>query len=286
MSQFTEASTSRFVRVNEGPLKDFNIHYNDAGSGEVVIMMHGSGAGASGWSNFHRNVEPFVNAGYRVLLIDSPGWSKSDPIVVSSGSRADINAQAVKGVMDALGIDKAHLVGNSMGGVNAVAFSLMYPERLGKMIIMGGGGTGPSLFVPMPLEGIKHLFNVYRNPSMESLQRMLDVFVYDTSALTPELIEGRYNNMMAHKHHLENFVKSFDANPKQFPDHSLRLPEIKAPTLITWGRDDRFVPLDAGLRLLWGMQDAELHVFSKCGHWAQWEHADKFNRLVIEFLKR
>jgi 2-hydroxy-6-oxonona-2,4-dienedioate hydrolase len=286
MSNYTEASTSRFVRVNEGPLKDFNIHYNDAGNGEVVIMMHGSGAGASGWSNFHRNVEPFVNAGYRVLLIDSPGWSKSDPIVVSSGSRADLNAQAVKGVMDALGIDKAHLVGNSMGGVNAVAFALMYPERLAKMIIMGGGGTGPSLFVPMPLEGIKLLFNVYRNPSMESLQRMLDVFVYDTSALTPELIEGRFNNMMANKHHLENFVKSFDANPKQFPDHSLRLPEIKAPTLVTWGRDDRFVPLDAGLRLVWGLQDAELHVFSKCGHWAQWEHADKFNRLVIEFLRR
>lgn len=150
----------------------------------------------------------------------------------------------------------------------------------------GAGSIDPELVVPMPLEGIKHLFNVYRNPSMESLQRMLDVFVYDTSALTPELIEGRYNNMMANKHHLENFVKSFDANPKQFPDHSLRLPEIKAPTLITWGRDDRFVPLDAGLRLLWGMQDAELHVFSKCGHWAQWEHADKFNRLVIEFLKR
>lgn len=285
MSRFTEAGTSQFTRIKAGDL-DLQVHYNDAGSGEAVVMLHGSGPGASGWSNFHRNVEAFVDAGYRVLLIDSPGWNKSDPIVVTSGSRADINAAAVKGVLDWLEIERAHLVGNSMGGINALSFALNYPERLGKMIIMGGGGAGPSLFTPMPPEGIKLLLGLYRNPTHENLKRMLDVFVFDPSALTQELINVRFDNMMTHKHHLENFVKSVDAHPKQFPDLSGRLSEIAAPTLVTWGRDDRFVPLDTGLRLLWGLQDAELHVFSKCGHWAQWEHADKFNRLVIDFLKR
>lgn len=285
MTVYTEAATSRFCRVKEGEL-DARIHYNDAGNGEAVIMMHGSGPGASGWSNFHRNVEAFVAAGYRVILPDSPGWNKSDPIVVKSGSRAVINAAAVKGLMDQLDIPKAHLVGNSMGGVNALAFALAYPERLGKMVIMGGGGVGQSLFVPMPLEGIKLLFGLYRQPTLENLKKMLDVFVFDPSALTPELIQGRMDNMMRHKEHLENFVASFDANPKQFPDMSPRLAEIGAPTLVTWGRDDRFVPLDSGLRLTWGLQDAEMHIFSRCGHWAQWEHADKFNRLVIDFLKR
>lgn len=285
MTTFTEAGTSKFARIKEGGL-DLQIHYNDMGSGETVVMMHGSGPGASGWSNFHRNVEAFVNAGYRVLLVDSPGWNKSDPIVVSTGHRSDVNAAAVKGLLDVLDIERAHLVGNSMGGINALAFALNYPERLGKMIIMGGGGAGPSLFVPMPLEGIKLLFGLYVTPTMENLKKMLDVFVFDPSALTEDLIQGRFANMMAHKEHLENFVKSFHANPKQFPDYSLRLSEIAAPTLVTWGRDDRFVPLDSGLKLIWGLQDAELHVFNKCGHWAQWEHADKFNRLVIDFLKR
>ena len=285
MAAFTEAATSKFARIKEGGL-DLQVHYNDMGSGEAVFMLHGSGAGASGWSNFHRNVDAFVNAGYRVILLDSPGWNKSDPIIVDKGSRADVNAAAVKGLMDVLNIDRAHLVGNSMGGVNAVAFALNYPERLGKMIIMGGGGVGPSLFVPMPLEGIKLLFGLYVDPTQENLKKMLDVFVYDPSQLTDELIKGRFNNMMERRDHLENFVTSFKANPKQFPDYSLRLSEIAAPTLITWGRDDRFVPLDSGLRMVWGLQDAEFHVFSKCGHWAQWEHAEKFNRLVIEFLKR
>ncbi len=83
---------------------------------------------------------------------------------------------------------------------------------------------------------------------------------------------------------LENFVKSAAANPKQFPDYGHRLGEIAAPALIIWGRNDRFVPMDVGLRLVWGMQNAELHIFYRCGHWAQWEHADKFNRMVLDFL--
>lgn len=96
----------------------------------------------------------------------------------------------------------------------------------------------------------------------------------------------RLNAMLARRDHLENFVKSFAANPKQFPDYGHRLGEISAPSLVIWGRDDRFVPLDCGLRLLWGLQNAELHVFNRCGHWAQWEHADKFNHMVLEFLRR
>lgn len=285
MSVLTEASTSNFAKIKEGDL-DLNVHYNDAGSGETVFMLHGSGPGASGWSNFNRNFNVLVNAGYRVILLDSPGWSKSDPVVVTSGSRSDVNAAAIKGLMDVLNIERAHLVGNSMGGINALTFALAYPERIGKLVIMGGGGVGPSIFAPIPLEGIKLLQGLYRNPTMDNLKRMLNVFVYDPSKLTEDLIEGRYANMMENKHHLENFVKSIQANPKQFPDLSPRLGEISAQSFITWGRDDRFVPLDWGLRMTWSLQDADMYIFNKCGHWAQWEHAEKFNELVIAFLKR
>ncbi|WP_027819429.1 alpha/beta fold hydrolase [Paraburkholderia bannensis] len=283
MTAWTEDNTSRFAQIDEGGLK-LRIHYNDAGKGEAVVMLHGSGAGASGWSNFHRNVDAFVDAGYRVILPDCPGWNKSDPVVCDKGSRAVLNATALKGLLDSLDIDRAHVIGNSMGGANALAFALASPERLGKMVIMGGAGVGPSLFQPMPLEGIKLLFALYKAPTMENLRKMLNVFVFDPSALTDELVRQRYESMMEHPEHLENFVKSFELNPNWLPDVSGRLAEIKAPTLITWGRDDRFVPLDSGLRLLWGLQDAELHVFSRCGHWAQWEHAEKFNRLVLDFL--
>jgi 2-hydroxy-6-oxonona-2,4-dienedioate hydrolase len=282
MSTCTEAATSKFVQTPE-----WNIHYNEAGEGEgeTVIMIHGSGAGATGWANFHRNVDDFVDAGYRVILMDCPGFGKSDPLVTAE-PRFVINARAVKALMDGLGIDKAHLVGNSMGGGTALGFAVASPERLDKMILMGSGGVGgTSIFTPLPMEGIKLLFGVYREPTLENLKKMLNVFVYDSSALTEELIGLRLKSILDKPHHLENFLESIDLSKFQMGDFTDNLPDIKAKTLITWGRDDRFVPIDWSLKLLNGIPDSRLHVFSKCGHWAQWEHAPAFNRLVIDFLK-
>jgi len=282
--QWTEEGTSKFVSIREGDA-DLNIHYNDTESGEeVVVMLHGSGPGASGWANFNRNIQPLTEAGYRVILMDSPGWSKSDTIV-NDGSRSHLNARVLKGLVDALDLNRIHIIGNSMGGHSAVAFALEYPEHVDKLILMGGGTGGGSLFTPMPAEGIKRIGKLYRDPTMENLKEMMDIFVFDTSNLTEELFQTRLDNILARKDHLENFVKSSQVNPKQFPDVGHRLGEIANETLIVWGRDDRFVPMDTGIRLVNGLQRAELHIFNRCGHWVQWEYADKFNRMVLDFLK-
>jgi len=279
-----EADSSRFARIREGEL-DLQVHYNDLGEGaETVVMLHGSGPGASGWANFNRNLEPLLAAGYRVVLLDCPGWSKSDPIVCR-GSRSDLNATALKGLLDVLGLERVHILGNSMGGHSAVAFALSYPQRVGKLVLMGGGTGGASPFVPMPTEGIKLINALYREPTIDNLKKMMNVFVYDPSDLTEALFQTRLDNMLSRRDHLDNFVASLAANPKQFPDFGARLGEIKARTLVVWGRNDRFVPMDVGLRLSAGIADAELHVFNNCGHWAQWEHADTFNRLVLDFLQ-
>lgn len=281
----TEAATSRFIRITEGDA-ELQLHYNDVGQGtETVVMLHGSGPGATGWANFNRNVEPLVAAGYRVILMDCFGWGKSDSIICK-GSRSELNARTLKSLLDALDIERAHLIGNSMGGHSAVAFALAEPQRVGKLVLMGGGTGGPSQFVPMPTEGIKLLQGVYRNPTIENLQRMMNVFVFDASALTEDLMKARLDNILARRDHLDNFVASTAANPKQFTDYNARLGEVSAQTLVIWGRDDRFVPMDVGLRLVAGMPNADMHIFTRCGHWAQWEHADTFNRMVVEFLGR
>lgn len=283
MADLTDASTSKSATVTEGSLSGFKIHYNDAGQGEVVIMLHGGGPGASGWSNFNRNIGAFVDAGYRVVLPDCPGFGKSDEIV-SDVQRGLLNAQAVKGLMDSLGIDKAHLVGNSMGGATALNFALEYPDRLDKLILMGPGGLGPSLLQPNPQEGIKRMMRLYAQPTWENFNAMLEVFVFDQNALTEDLRKGRWANIEGNLRHLENFVTSFQRTPLAAWDVSHRVPAIKHRTLVTWGRDDRFVPIDHGLKLLNLLQDAQLHVFSRCGHWVQFEHAAAFNRLVLDFL--
>lgn len=282
-TQYTAENTSHMIHVDVDGT-DMDLHYNAIGEGgQTLIMMHGSGPGASGWANFNRNITPFVDAGYRVLLLDSPGWSKSSP-VVCSGSRSDLNASALLAFMDKLDIAKAHLVGNSMGGHSVVAFALRYPERVGKLVLMGGGTGGPSQFVPMPTEGIKLIQKLYREPTIENLKAMMQIFVFDTSHLTEELFQARLDNMLRNREHLENFVKSAELNPKQFPDFGHRLHEIQAETLVVWGRDDRFVPMDIGLRLIRGIPNAQLHIFNQCGHWVQWEHADTFNRMTLDFL--
>ena len=112
-----------------------------------------------------------------MILLDCPGWGKSDSIV-NSGSRSDLNARILKSVVDQLDIAKIHLLGNSMGGHSSVAFTLNWPERVGKLVLMGGGTGGMSLFTPMPTEGIKRLNQLYRQPTIENLKLMMDIFAF------------------------------------------------------------------------------------------------------------
>lgn len=278
----TEQSTSKYAAISEAGL-NLKLHYNEAGSGEAVILLHGGGPGATGWSNYSRNFDAFVQAGYRTILMDCPGFGKSDPLLITE-ARSLVNAKATVGLMNALGIKRASLVGNSLGGASALTVALDYPDRLDKLVLMGPAALGKSHMVPLPTEGIKLLINVFRNPSLASLKQMLGVFVYDQSRITEELINGRYEALMHNDGlHLKNWVQCFQAGA--LPDLSPRLREIKAKTLCTWGRDDRFIPLDQGLKLIAEMPDAALHVFPQCGHWAQWEHADAFNRLVLDFIR-
>lgn len=284
MTRFNEEDSSRFVQIEDNG-RSLKVHYNDIGDGDkVVVMLHGSGPGATGWANFNRNIDAVVDAGYRVLLINFPGWGKSDAFVCAE-SRSDFNARVVKAVIDQLNIDKITPIGNSMGAHSAVAFTLTYPQNVDKLILMGGGTGGISAFVPMPTEGIKRIGELYREPTLENLNRMMQVFVYDTSDLTEDLMKARLANMTANPDHNANFVKSAQMFPTQYPDFGPRLPQIKAHTLIIWGRNDRFVPVDVGYRLNAGILNSELHVFNQCGHWAQWEHAERFNRLVVDFLQ-
>lgn len=189
MTQLSESGTSRYLDAG-----GHHLHYHDAGSGPVVIMLHGGGPGAGGWSNFNRNIDAFAEAGHRVILLDCPGFNKSSALI-SADPRGLINARVAHALMDGLGISKAHLIGNSMGGLSALTFALEFPDRLDRLILMGSAGLGQSLIQPSPQEGIKLLMRLYKQPTLENLHAMLQVFVYDTSVLTEELVQGRWQAM-------------------------------------------------------------------------------------------
>ena len=278
-AQMTEASTSKFVET--GAVSDnIKIHYNEAGTGDPLIFLHGSGPGASSWSNFARNVGP-LSEDYRCILMDQPGYGKSGEVVLKADQpRSIVNSRGVIGLMDALGLQKASLVGNSMGGATALNVALDHPDRVDKLILMGSGSGGVNIFAHLPSEGIKILNDLFINTTLDGFRRLINVMLYDGESVPDEILKQRYETAMANQQHLENRNKSNNTQR----DISSDLGKITHPTLIIHGRNDRVVPLEGSLRLLAGLPNSRLEVFNKCGHWAQFEHAGLFNRLLKDFL--
>jgi pimeloyl-ACP methyl ester carboxylesterase len=272
-SELTAESTSRVTEAG-----GINVHYNEAGSGPAVIMLHGGGAGASGWSNFNLNIGP-LSQNHRVLLVDQINFGRTGRVETDEpGSQR--NARMLRDLMDALGIEKASLVGNSMGGSTALNFAIDFPDRTDKVVIMGpAAGARASITQPTPTEGQKALAAAGANPTVETLKHLFQLMVYDSSFVTDELLQQRVQAALANRRQ--------GGGGGQQPQRDLmnELDKVEAETLVIWGRDDRVVPLDGALRFVWGLPNAQLHVYSKCGHWAQFEKFDDFNRLVGDFLR-
>ncbi len=271
----TQEATSKTIDV--GSLK---IHYHDAGSGPVLLFIHGSGPGATGWSNFARNLDYF-SEGYRVIAVDLPNFGGSTKVTVPPNVYS-YYADVILGFMDALDIPVANLIGNSLGGGISIKMALDQPRRFDKLILMGAGGGMP-IFTPLPSEGIKCAMDYYEapGPTKEKLRQFLDVMVYDPSCITDDLVEERFASSTQ-----SGITPLFTRS--RMPGQELlvhRLGELKQKTLIIWGRDDRTVFLDNSFIMLRLIPDVRLHVFGKCGHWAQWEKAEEFNQLVDSFLR-
>src|SRR5919198_5865352 len=170
----------------------FRLHYHEAGDGPAVVMLHGGGPGASAWSNFGPNLPVFAKE-FRTLLVDQPGFGDSDKPEISK-QYFTFSADALRGLLDKLGIEKAHLVGNSLGGGTAVRFALDHPDRAGRLVLMAPGGLSLNVFSSDPTEGIKKLyaFGAPPGPSREKLAEFLRTLVFDQSLVTDELVEERF----------------------------------------------------------------------------------------------
>lgn len=270
--------TSKFAQAGE-----VKIHYVEAGAGDPVVCIHGGGPGASGWSNFKQNL-PGLAEHFHVMLVDLPQFGKSDKPLIEGG-RLAFWARAMRDFLNDLGIEKATFIGNSMGGGTSLKTAIDHPDKVDKLVLMGSAGHGASLFTPTPTEGIKELRSYYEAPSPERMRALIKLFVYDQSRVTHELVQERYESSVAPDlldlHERERASGTRAAGAETL---TADLGKVRAKTLIVWGADDRFVPLDHGLAFLRGIRGAQLHVFSECGHWAQVEHTEEFNRLVIDFL--
>lgn len=254
-------------------------NYLEAGSsGEHVVLIHGSGPGVTSYANW-RLVLPALAEHFHVVAPDMVGFGYSDrPPGVEYGLKTW--ADQTVGLMDALGIERAHLVGNSFGGAIALRIATQHPDRAGKLVLMGSMG------VDFPItEGLERVWGY--EPSFENMRKVLDVFAYSRDLVNDELAQVRYEGSIQ-----PGFQEAFSAMfpaPRQrwveamcTPEEELR--QLPHRTLIVHGREDQVIPLANSYKLEELIDNADLAVFSHCGHWSMIERTADFNRLVTQFF--
>ncbi|WP_206061956.1 alpha/beta fold hydrolase [Nonomuraea basaltis] len=260
----------------------------ETGEGPVLVMLHGGGPGASGVSNYHQSL-PALAGRFRVVLPDQPGFGGSYRPTeedLEKRSITEITVDALFQALDALGIDRFHLLGNSLGGAAAIAMAQERPERVERLVLMApGGGWLPS--GPTPTEGQKEMFRYFNGggPSEKKMAAFIRTMVFDHRQFGEDVVRARYEASLDESHiafyHRYNaaFARRGGMDPLWKDLH-----KIKAPTLLLWGRDDRTITLDGAQLMLKQIRDVQLHVFGRCGHWVQLERQREFEDLVTGFL--
>lgn len=253
-----------------------NVHV--AGSGDPVLLLHGSGPGVTAWANWRLTI-PALAEQFTVIAPDIVGFGFTDR---PEGMSYDLDTWTdhAVGVLDALDVDRANIVGNSFGG--GLSLAIRRPERVGRLVLMGSVGV-PFAITP----GVDAVWGY--QPSVQVMQGLLELFAFDRDQLPPVLARLRYEASIRPGVQ-EAFASMFPAPRQSVLDAMTNAPEdvasIRATTLIIHGRDDRVSPLETSTTLVQLIDDSQLHVFGQCGHWTQIERANEFSSLVAGFLTR
>ncbi len=265
------------------------LRYHEAGDGPPLLLLHGSGPGVTGWRNY-RGVLADLAEHFRCLVLEFPGFGVSDP---GDGHPMAMAQTSVGLFLDGLGLGAVNMIGNSMGGIVAARVAIDEPHRVSKLVTIGG--MGKNVLSSGPSEGIKLLMEFTDDPTRDRLIRWLTSMVHDPALVTEELIAERWElatdpttlDIARRMYGSKAFAATMAAAAaSDAPPYWSRLNRITAPTLLTWGRDDRVSPVDMALLPMRDIPDAELHVFPRCGHWTMIEAREAWLSAVLAFLTR
>jgi 2-hydroxymuconate-semialdehyde hydrolase len=273
------------IDIRTVPVGEYRFHLLESGDRDapIVLWLHGSGPGANAATNWTGALEN-LTSGFHHVAPDMIGFGDSthpDPPPESASAFAALRAQTLLELLDALGLDKVHVVGNSMGVIISLAMALKAPERFNRLVLMGSGGAP----VPPNPDLIK-LVTYYKDPTVEALAELMAAMIFRPEVLGQDLNTiaasrmDRIQRPEVRRSHLATFAVDLPGvySPEQ-------LATLTHPTLVVHGRQDRIMPLTAGEYLAQHLPNAQLHVFDNAGHWVQIEKAAPFAFLVEGFLR-
>lgn len=264
----------RYAELPDG----MRLHYLDSGTGPVVVWLHGSGPGASGHSNFKGNYPAFAAAGYRNIVLDLPGFGRSDK-PADAQYNLDFFVSRLAAFLEVIGVQRCTLLGNSLGGAIALGQALARPDLVEGLILMAPGGV-EARETYFRMEGIKRMVETYAAGPMgvAQMRHVMALQLYDASLLDDALLAERAAVAATQP------AKLFST--MMVPDMTERLHELRCPILGFWGINDNFNPASGAMKILDHAPQARFIMINRCGHWVQVEHTDLFNRSCIDFLKR
>ncbi len=257
----------------------YKMHYLDEGDGDVVLFLHGSGPGASGYSNFKGNYPFLVEAGYRCIVPDHIGYGFSDK-PDDRDHPLSFFVECIKQTLDVAGVSKCSIVGNSLGGAIALGLALDYPDLVDKLILMAPGGLS-DLPEYQAMPGMQKVFQVFGSGEPVTPAVMKDLFatglMHNPALATDELVAERMQIMEIMNGHVMATM--------QIPNLVDQLPNIEHPTLGFWGMDEKMMPESGLMKMVKGIPHMRTILVNECGHWVMVEHEGVFNRACLDFLQ-
>ena len=255
-------------------------NYIVAGQGDPLILIHGSGPGVTAYANW-RGVIPDFAKHFRCYAPDTLGFGYTDFPSDIQGFDMDRWIAHLIGFMDALGIEKAHFIGNSYGGALAVNLATRHPERVNRLVLMGAAGVRFDV-----TDGLRKVWGY--QPSVEAMRDLMTTFAFDAGLVKDEIVRSRFEASV--RPGAQEAFSSLFPEPRQRWLEALATDEDKLAALphevmLVHGREDVIVPHAVSERFHQLIPNSELHLFGKCGHWTQIERRERFVALVTPFLQ-
>jgi pimeloyl-ACP methyl ester carboxylesterase len=260
-------------------------YWADGDQGSTIILIHGIGGYIEHWlPNFAS-----LASQHQVYAVDFPGHGRTEkPLNISY--TIESLAQFISDFMVAIGIERAHIVGHSLGGAIATRLALRQPASVERLVLVDSAGLGKEGTMMLRIASLPFLGERLTRPSLSGIASTAKMLVYDPTVMTDDLIELNYQ-MFALPGAQKSYLKTLRSNANflgqkesMYGTNTRGITSITKPVLVIWGQQDQIIPVAHADIAAKGFPNVRVHIFDNCGHFPMLEYTSDFNKLLLDFF--